>query len=65
MTTAPNELCAELYNRMPVVLNPAAWPAWFGEEPTDAPQLKALLALCPAEEMVEWPVGPRVGDVTQ
>jgi len=26
---------------MPVVLNPAAWPAWLGEEPTDAPQLKA------------------------
>src|SRR5262245_38660752 len=63
MTTAPNELCAELYNRMPVVLNPAAWPAWLGEEPTDAPQLKALLALCPAEAMVEWPGSPRVGNV--
>jgi putative SOS response-associated peptidase YedK len=40
ITTRPNELCAELHNRMPVVLKPAAWPAWLGEEPADAPQLK-------------------------
>jgi len=63
MTTAPNELCAELYNRMPVVLNPAAWPAWLGEETADAPQLKALLTLYPAEEMVEWPARPWVGNL--
>jgi putative SOS response-associated peptidase YedK len=25
ITTTPNELCAELHNRMPVVLKPAAW----------------------------------------
>ena len=56
ITTTPNELCAELHNRMPVVLKPAAWPAWLGEEPADAPQLKALLAPYPSEEMVAWPV---------
>jgi putative SOS response-associated peptidase YedK len=33
ITTAPNELCAEIHNRMPVVLKPAAWPAWLEEEP--------------------------------
>jgi putative SOS response-associated peptidase YedK len=27
ITTNPNELCAELHNRMPVVLGPATWPA--------------------------------------
>jgi putative SOS response-associated peptidase YedK len=63
ITTTPNELCAELHNRMPVVLNPAAWPAWLGEEPADAPQLKALLAPYPSEDMVAWPVSPRVGNV--
>jgi len=47
VTTAPNELCAELHNRMPVVLAPETWPAWLGEEPVDAPQLKALLAPLP------------------
>ena len=43
-TTTPNELCAELHNRMPVVLKPQAWPLWLGEQPADVPQLKALLA---------------------
>ena len=43
-------------------LKPAAWPAWLGEEPADASQLKALLAPYPAEEMVAWPVSPRVGN---
>ena len=36
ITTTPNELCAEIHNRMPVVLEPAAWPTWLGEEPADA-----------------------------
>jgi putative SOS response-associated peptidase YedK len=33
ITTKPNELCAELHNRMPVVPGPEAWPVWLGEEP--------------------------------
>jgi putative SOS response-associated peptidase YedK len=45
------------------MLKPAAWPAWLGEEPADAAQLKALLAPYPSEEMVAWPVSPRVGNV--
>jgi hypothetical protein len=34
-----------------------------GRSPADAPQLKVLLALYPSEEMVAWPVSPRVGNV--
>ena len=41
-TTTPNELCAELNNRMPVVLKPEVWPIWLGEQPADPAQLKAL-----------------------
>jgi hypothetical protein len=63
ITTTPNELCAELHDRMPVVLKPGAWPAWLGEEPADPPQLKALLAPYPAEDMTCWPVSARVGNV--
>jgi putative SOS response-associated peptidase YedK len=48
---------------MPVVLKPAGWPAWLGEEPADAPQLKALLAPYPSEGMIAWPVSTRVGNV--
>ena len=44
-------------------LKPVTWPAWLGEEPADAPQLKSLLAPYPSEEMVAWPVSPRVGNV--
>jgi putative SOS response-associated peptidase YedK len=63
ITTTPNELCAALHNRMPVVLQPETWPQWLGEEPVDPKRLKALLAPFPAEEMVAWPVSPRVGNV--
>jgi putative SOS response-associated peptidase YedK len=62
-TTTPNELCAKLHNRMPVVLKPEAWPMWLGEEPADPPHLKALLVPYPSEAMICWPVNPRVGNV--
>jgi putative SOS response-associated peptidase YedK len=62
-TTTPNELCAELHNRMPVVLKPETWPVWPGEQPADVRQLKALLAPCPSDEMICWPVIIRVGNV--
>jgi putative SOS response-associated peptidase YedK len=63
VTTEPNELCAALHNRMPVVLAPETWPTWLGEEPANEVHLKALLAPYPSEEMVCWPVSPRVGNV--
>ena len=63
ITSEPNELCAELHNRMPVVLKPETWPVWLGEQPADVPQLKALLAPCPSDEMICWPVSIRVGNV--
>jgi putative SOS response-associated peptidase YedK len=63
ITTTPNELCAELHNRMPVVLKPEAWPVWLGEEPADASELKTLLAPVPSDEMICWPVSARVGNV--
>jgi len=47
----------------PWFLGPETWPAWLGEEPTDARQLKAMLAPYPSEEMTCWPVSTRVGNV--
>src|SRR5947207_686416 len=63
VTTTPNELCARLHNRMPVVLKPEAWPLWLGEEPADTSALKALLAPFPSDGMICWPVNARVGNV--
>jgi putative SOS response-associated peptidase YedK len=62
VTTVPNELCAELHNRMPVVL-PEAWPVWLGEGPAEASALKALLEPFSSEEMTCWPVSARIGNV--
>jgi putative SOS response-associated peptidase YedK len=62
-TTKPNALCAELHNRMPVVLQPDAWPIWLGEEPADPKDVKALLAPYPGDDMICWPVSARVGNV--
>ena len=63
ITTTPNELCAELPNRMPVVLGPETWPAWLGEEPADARQPRAMLTPYPSEQMASWPVSTRLGNV--
>jgi putative SOS response-associated peptidase YedK len=63
ITTTPNEMCADLHNRMPVMLKPETWPEWLGEEPAEPPRLKTLLAPYPAEEMTCWPVSARVGNV--
>ena len=45
------------------VLKPEAWPLWLGEKPADTPQLKALLAPYPSEDIICWPVRARVGNV--
>ena len=36
---------------------------WLGKQPADVPQLKALLAPYPSDEMICWPVSVRVGNV--
>ena len=63
ITTTPNALCAELHNRMPVVLGPERWPEWLGEEPAALPQLKTMLVPYPSAGMTCWPVSARVGNV--
>ena len=63
ITTPPNELCAQLHNRMPAVLKPEMWPTWLGEHPTTLPDLKAMLSPYPADGMLAWPVSTRVGSV--
>jgi putative SOS response-associated peptidase YedK len=52
VTRPPNALCAELHNRMPVVLAPESWPLWLGEE-----------LASPAERITRWPISARVGNV--
>ncbi len=63
VTTAANALLAPLHERMPVILDPDAWPLWLGEAAADSDRLKALLRPYPAEQMTVWPVDKRVGNV--
>jgi hypothetical protein len=46
-----------------LLLKPEMWPAWLGEEPATARDLKAMLAPYPSEGMIAWPVSTRVGSV--
>jgi putative SOS response-associated peptidase YedK len=63
ITTTPSELCGQIHDRMPVILPPAAWSTWLGEEVAEPEQLKALPAPYPADDMTMWPVSTRVGNV--
>jgi putative SOS response-associated peptidase YedK len=59
LTTEPNELCAPVHNRMPVILAREDWAGWLGTHEGRS----ALLRSFPAERMECWPVGNAVGNV--
>ena len=63
ITTTPNELCAEVHNRMPVILPPEVWAVWLDEQPVEETKLKRMLAPYPAEQMTMWAVDKQVGNV--
>jgi len=59
----PNELCAEIHNRMPVILKPEVRPLWLGERSAEVPDLNARLARYPSDGMICWPASAGVGNV--
>jgi putative SOS response-associated peptidase YedK len=63
ITTTANELCAPLHDRMPVILEPAAYGRWLDPAFTESRQLLDLLAPLPASQMQSRPVNPRVNSV--
>jgi putative SOS response-associated peptidase YedK len=63
VTCPANALCGQIHNRMPVILPPATWPLWLGEDAAKPEQLKAALRPYPADDMTMWPVSARVGNV--
>ena len=62
ITTTPNELCAPIHDRMPVILPRDAWRTWLGEDDSAGAELLALLRPYP-EALRAYPVDPRVGNV--
>src|ERR1700752_1882359 len=63
LTCPPNDVMAELHDRMPVILAENDWPKWLGEEPASEEELLALLRPCPDEALKIWPVDKMVGNV--
>lgn len=59
ITCPPNELCATVHDRMPVMLAPESWAAWLA--PTG--DHKKLLKPFPAGDMAMWAVSNDVGNV--
>ena len=56
ITTDSNELVAQIHDRMPVILVPADYARWLGEEPDP----RDLMRPFPAEPMRMWPISTRV-----
>jgi putative SOS response-associated peptidase YedK len=55
LTTEPNELIAQLHNRMPVILQTQDASTWLDSQNHDLSQLKALLKPYPAINMAYQP----------
>jgi putative SOS response-associated peptidase YedK len=58
ITTEPNRLCAEIHNRMPVILSLKHHTQWLDPKADSADLLKPY----PAAEMEAFPVSKRVGN---
>ena len=56
ITTDANELVADIHDRMPVILAPADYARWLGEEPDP----RDLMRPFPADLMRMWPISTRV-----
>jgi putative SOS response-associated peptidase YedK len=63
ITTTPNELCAPIHNRMPVILPPSRYRVWLGEEPAHADELAAMPQPYPSKLMRAYRIGPAIGNV--
>ncbi|MEM7333508.1 MAG: SOS response-associated peptidase [Chloroflexota bacterium] len=61
LTTEPNEMMAQIHNRMPVILEPEDFQAWLdpGPDPTDAFH---LFRSYPAHKMAAYPVSTVVNN---
>lgn len=62
LTTTPNELMADIHQRMPVILPVAYFDQWLDRNYKDTAELKKLLVPYPASEMKAYPVSKYVNN---
>ncbi|AIQ12807.1 SOS response-associated peptidase [Paenibacillus durus] len=63
ITTEPNDLTAQIHNRMPVILRPEDVDRWLDRSNHDVDGLAKLLKPFDAEKMKAYPVSTKVGNV--
>ena len=63
LTTRPDALVAPIHDRMPVILERAAWERWLDREVTDPAAVQAVVAEVAAVPLTEYPVSTLVNDV--
>ena len=62
ITTEPNELMADIHDRMPVILSPDDYDLWLDPEFQDKEKLQSLLRPYPADELAAYPVSTVVNN---
>lgn len=60
LTCAPNEMMADLHERMPVILPPEVYDRWLDTDQQDAVAAARLLRPYPPSKMEAWPVSTYV-----
>jgi len=60
LTTTPNELLADVHDRMPVILAPEHYGRWLNPSMQDAASAVGLLKPCDSNLMRRYPVSTRV-----
>ncbi|MFK7790556.1 MAG: SOS response-associated peptidase [Phycisphaeraceae bacterium] len=60
LTCPPNEMMADLHDRMPCILKPSQYSAWLDTDQQDAGRAAKLLKPFPASRMTAWPVSTYV-----
>lgn len=63
VTTRPNDTIAELHDRMPVILDDAAWPIWLDPSRSDSGELLAMLEPDDRIQLALRPVSRLVNNV--
>src|SRR4029077_15903931 len=63
ITTTPNEVCAPIHDRMPVIVAPQDYGKWLGADAADPVRLLHMLKPFSADAMMAFPVDAKVGNV--
>lgn len=63
VTGKANALLAPIHDRMPIILDRAAWGAWLGEAEASEEELLSLLQPFPPVRMRAYPIASRVNSV--